>query len=147
MAPARTTRECRLHGMTIHIRRSEGGWRCRQCRIDAVTKRRRRIKEILVAEAGGCCAQCGWNKHPVGLGFHHVEPSQKEFALSQRGVTLSLERARREAAKCILLCHNCHALVEAGVVTLSRLIGDQNHRRPGGITRSGVAKLAAAADC
>lgn len=90
--------------------------------MDAVAKRRRRIKEILVAEAGDCCARCGWDDHVSGLGFHHLDPTTKEFGLSEKGVTLSLERARREAAKCVLLCHNCHAMVEAGAVTLSRLV-------------------------
>jgi predicted HNH restriction endonuclease len=31
----------------------------------------------------------------------------------------ALERARREAAKCVLLCHNCHAMVGDGAITLS----------------------------
>jgi hypothetical protein len=38
--------------------------------------------------------------------------------LSHRGVTRSLERARHEAKKCILLCGNCHAEVEAGLRTV-----------------------------
>ena len=50
------------------------------------------------------------------LEFHHIDPGAKTFALSQRGVTLSLESMRAEARKCVLLCSNCHAEVEAGVV-------------------------------
>jgi hypothetical protein len=92
--------------------------------MDAVAKRRRRTKEILVADAGGRCIRCGWGEHPSGLGFHHLDPAKKEFGLSEKGVTLSLERARREAAKCALLCHNCHAMVGAGAITLSRLGGE-----------------------
>lgn len=33
-------------------------------------------------------------------------------------MTRSIERAREEAAKCVLLCANCHAEVEAGVRSL-----------------------------
>ena len=33
---------------------------------------------------------------------------------SRDGVTRSLRRAREEAGKCVLLCANCHAMVEAG---------------------------------
>jgi hypothetical protein len=50
----------------------------------------------------------------AALEFHHLDPGQKEFALSVRGLTRSLEEVRREAAKCIVLCANCHAEVEAG---------------------------------
>jgi hypothetical protein len=48
----------------------------------------------------------------AALEFHHLDPSQKEFAISVRGVTRSLEELRREAAKCVVLCANCHAEVE-----------------------------------
>jgi hypothetical protein len=34
------------------------------------------------------------------------------------GLTRSLERMRAEAAKCALVCSNCHAEIEGGVVTL-----------------------------
>jgi hypothetical protein len=48
------------------------------------------------------------------LEFHHVELAEKRFSLSHRGVARSLARARDEASKCVLLCSNCHAEVEAG---------------------------------
>jgi hypothetical protein len=62
------------------------------------------VKAILVEEAGGVCAACG---------------AAKQFALSAKGVARSLARARAEAAKCVLLCANCHAEVEAGVRTIA----------------------------
>jgi hypothetical protein len=34
-------------------------------------------------------------------------------------VARSIARARDEAGKCVLLCANCHAEVEAGLVRLS----------------------------
>jgi predicted HNH restriction endonuclease len=36
-----------------------------------------------------------------------------------QGVTRSLAAARAEMAKCVLLCANCHAEVEAGISALS----------------------------
>ena len=51
----------------------------------------------------------------AGLHFHHVDPTDKAFGLSGRGMALSLEAARAEAAKCVLLCSNCHAEVESGI--------------------------------
>jgi hypothetical protein len=43
---------------------------------------------------------------------------EKSFALSRDGVTRSLAAARAEARKCVLLCSNCHAEVEAGAAHL-----------------------------
>ena len=54
-----------------------------------------------------------WLRRYVGaLQFHHLDPVSKWFALSRRGATRSLAEARAEAAKCVLLCANCHAEVE-----------------------------------
>ena len=80
-------------------------------------RRRKAVKRLLVAEAGGRCALCGYDRAMAGLHFHHREPSEKAFALSARGMALSLDAARAEAAKCILLCSNCHAEVESGLAS------------------------------
>ena len=44
---------------------------------------------------------------------------RSDSQLSRRGVSMSIERARAEARKCVLLCSNCHAEVEAGVAVLT----------------------------
>jgi hypothetical protein len=54
----------------------------------------------------------------AALQFHHLDPMDKEFHIAHRGVTRSIERARAEARKCILLCANCHAAVECGDAAL-----------------------------
>jgi hypothetical protein len=56
---------------------------------------------------------------PRALEFHHVDPAAKRFGVAFRGVTRSLDAAREEASKCVLLCANCHAEVEAGVRSLA----------------------------
>ena len=71
-----------------------------------------------MAEAGGRCQLCGYDRHPAALQFHHVDPSTKGFALGASGLTRALEVMRREAAKCLLLCSNCHAEVEVGFAAL-----------------------------
>ena len=110
--------KCAKHGHVKFRLSSRGTYRCRQCASDAVAARRRRVKAILVKEAGGSCRRCGFAEHPAALHFHHVDPSSKAFSLSAAGVTRSLARARAEARKCLLLCSNCHALVEAGVANV-----------------------------
>jgi transposase-like protein len=110
--------ECRHHGVTTFRRRDGGGYRCLKCRSEAVAARRRKVKAILVREAGGCCQICGYDRCIAALEFHHVVPAEKSFELSRRGVARSLEKARAEARKCVLLCANCHAEVEAGLQAL-----------------------------
>jgi Homeodomain-like domain len=105
---------CEVHGAAAFARRADGYYRCLSCRADAVVKRRRTVKQILVDEAGGACRLCGYDRFPAALQFHHVDPTQKSFSLSHRGVTIALDAARAEAAKCVLLCANCHAEVEGG---------------------------------
>jgi hypothetical protein len=40
------------------------------------------------------------------------------FALSHHALTRSLAKAREEARKCMLVCANCHAEIEAGYLEL-----------------------------
>jgi hypothetical protein len=108
---------CPEHGRTLFVRRGRG-FRCARCRVEAVGRRRRSVKELLVAELGGRCRLCGYARSLAALHFHHVEPAKKRFALSHRGVTRSVEEARAEAARCVLVCANCHAEIEAGVAQL-----------------------------
>jgi transposase-like protein len=114
LAEARGT--CPVHGEVTLIRRGEDGFRCPLCRRDAVAARRRRVKAILVEESGGACARCGYAGSASALHFHHVDPTSKAFALAGRGVSRALDAARDEARKCVLLCANCHAEVEASAV-------------------------------
>ncbi len=109
---------CPEHGAVEHVRDSHGSYRCRRCRAEAVVRRRRKVKQILVAEAGGRCRLCGYDRCVAALEFHHLDPTAKEFGLSRCGAH-SIKKLRAEVRKCMLLCSNCHAEVEAGSVKLS----------------------------
>jgi len=113
-APAIIEQTCRRHGATPFHIEGRGYYRCMRCRQDRVAERRRRVKQILVQEAGGRCIACGYDACLAALQFHHLDRSTKVFELSRHGVARSLATARSEAAKCVLLCANCHAEVEAG---------------------------------
>lgn len=112
-------RICKRHGKTTFVLTSQGQYRCKRCRSEHVSARRRRVKQILVEEAGGSCALCGYDSCVGALHFHHVDPATKSFPLSHGGVSASIARAREEAAKCVLLCSNCHAEVESGRVEVA----------------------------
>src|SRR3954452_15225530 len=113
---SRVARTCARHGAAPFARDARGTYRCTRCSADAVSKRRRKVKAILIAEAGGRCGLCGYDRCVGALAFHHRDPAAKAFGLAEGGLARSLAQAREEAAKCMLLCANCHAEVEAVLV-------------------------------
>ena len=114
----RLAKTCPHHGKTDFVLESRGYYRCVKCRSEAVSRRRREAKRGLVADAGGSCLLCGYRRYQGALQFHHLDPDGKLFAISRRGVTRRLAELRAEADKCVLLCANCHAEVEAGIASL-----------------------------
>jgi transposase len=114
--PDRKSMTCARHGTTDFWLDTRGIYRCLRCRSEAVARRRRRLKEILVAEAGGRCTICGYDRYIGALQFHHRDGAAKRFGIGERGLTRSIAAVRSEAAKCILLCANCHSEIEGGIV-------------------------------
>jgi transposase len=109
---------CVRHGRTEFWLDGRGYYRCKKCRSAAVARRRRKVKAILVEEAGGRCCICGYQRIMRALHFHHVEPSRKRHEINAKGVAIALDRLRDETQKCVLLCSNCHAEVEDGIATI-----------------------------
>lgn len=112
------TSECKRHGPVEFALEGSGYYRCKRCRSEAVSKRRRRVKRKLVGEAGGVCALCGYSRWVGALQFHHLDPKAKRFSPGHQGHSRSIARSRAEIRKCVLLCANCHAEVEGGFATL-----------------------------
>ena len=125
--PPTIVRECSRHGWAMFVRIGDDRYRCGQCNAEAVSQRRRRVKETLVREAGGACALCGYERYVGALQFHHLDPATKTFGLASRGLARSLAKARLEVAKCVLLCANCHAEVEARLATIPPKAAADNH--------------------
>lgn len=118
VARSRSMGSAEVEGLTTHRARADSGVSCLRCRSESVVRRRRQIKQKLVEEAGGRCMLCGYSRSHAALVFHHIDPTRKSFGMAHGGCTRSLARAREEARKCLLLCANCHAEVEAGAVVL-----------------------------
>src|SRR3989344_8353294 len=89
-----------------------------QYNIQAVSKRRRKIKAMAIEYKGGKCNICGYNKYAGALDFHHIDEKTKKFDLSSKGLTRSWEKTKVEVEKCLLLCANCHREIHAGLVQL-----------------------------
>jgi hypothetical protein len=78
-----------------------------------------RTKTRIVNAMGGECVLCGYSKCHAALELHHINPTEKDFALgSIRANSISWEKIVAELRKCVMLCANCHREVEAGVVEL-----------------------------
>ena len=89
------------HRRTVHIVARQTA--VKRARFLVITEWFAQFKEQLA------CNRCGEN-HPACLQFHHTDPSRKEIS-----VALAVHRAWSpksildEAAKCEVLCVNCHA--------------------------------------
>ena len=46
---------CPRHGETTYILEGRGYYRCQRCRVEQIARHRRKLKETLVADAGGRC--------------------------------------------------------------------------------------------
>src|SRR5918995_6614290 len=79
--PREAISRCKHHGETSFVREGRGYYRCKRCRIERVSQRRRQIKRKLVEEAGGKCLICGYDRCQQVLQFHHLDPTAKEFHL------------------------------------------------------------------
>ena len=112
-------RTCPSHGLTEYAhygaQPSTRRWKCKRCVAEGVTRRHQQLKRILVAEAGGRCVLCGYDRCIVSLQFHHVDASQKSFPMSTASGK-ALDTYRTEARKCVLVCANCHWEIETGMV-------------------------------
>lgn len=112
-------KRCKRHGLTEFAHYSGGRgtfkWRCKRCVGEAVTRRKQKLKRMLVSEAGGCCAVCGYDRCIVSLSFHHVDPKAKSFPMTM-AIGKSIATFRAEARKCVLVCANCHGEIEAGLI-------------------------------
>ncbi len=90
--------------------------------VQAVSKRRRKIKSLSIEYKGGSCQVCGYNRYPGALELHHINKSEKGFGIGDKGYTRSWEKVKEELDKCILLCANCHREVGAGITQLPKEI-------------------------
>lgn len=88
--------------------------------VAAVSRRRRRLKEMAIELKGSKCHFCGYNRCAGALEFHHVDENTKNFDLSTKGLTRSWNKIKEELAKCVLVCANCHREIHSGLLQLPK---------------------------
>lgn len=87
--------------------------KCLSCIASDRREKRRAFKRECIAYKGGHCVQCQYYRCQDALEFHHLDPNEKDFMVSEVQHT-SLERVKDELDKCVLLCSNCHKEIHAG---------------------------------
>ena len=83
----------------------------------------------MIKYKGGKCEICGYNKNISALEFHHINPKEKAFTVSD--TRHSWNEAQKELDKCILLCANCHRELHNPQSTpqnLNKLIKEHNFK-------------------
>ena len=88
-------------------------------------------KLFFVNERGGGCEKCGYSNNLAVLEFHHRNERDKSFPLDSRRLSnYSLEKLKKEVAKCDILCANCHREHHNPGLTLNN-IGKEINRMKG----------------
>lgn len=75
----------------------------------------------LKEQHGARCVHCGYSGCLSALHFHHVNPLTKIAPVSDMIASGTIQKAIEEARKCVLLCANCHAELEAGLWDLEAI--------------------------
>ena len=114
-------KECKKHGLTEYVLRNDGRYRCKKCSVEAVQRRREKLKLLAVEYKGGECEVCGYKKCVNALEFHHIDPNEKEFGVGENRYTRSIEAIKKELDKCILVCSNCHREIHAGLIDVDNI--------------------------
>lgn len=78
---------------------------------------RKRTKQKMIKAFGDKCCVCSHTYPPEVFEFHHLNPKNKEFSLGKiRSNYFTWERIVNELRKCVMVCSNCHRLIENGYV-------------------------------
>lgn len=92
---------------------------CYECMPDGIQLTRGDFLGKLKKARGGKCVRCGYNTCIKALEFHHIDPTQKDFTISNDH--FKLKEAVEESKKCILICSNCHKELHDGMWNIEDL--------------------------
>lgn len=86
---------------------------CCTCHAKKTTQRRHQIRHSYVEWKKGLrCQECGFSDHRA-LHFHHHDRNKEANISDMVQNGFALENIKKEAAKCTVLCANCHAIAHA----------------------------------
>lgn len=86
----------------------------------SIQKTKELVKVVISEFRKFGCSLCDEKSHAC-LAAHHLDPKEKELKLGDASAgRVAVERVIRELSKCVCLCHNCHAKLHVGEVSLKR---------------------------
>ena len=91
---------------------------CKICTIEQTLERQRNFKIKCVEYKGEKCQICSYNKYVGALEFHHLNPSEKDFSISNVKLYSFSDTIKKELDKCILVCSNCHREIHANIIVV-----------------------------
>lgn len=105
--------------------RTDNRWERRQ----KAHLKRRELRRRAVAYKGGKCSICPYAGSPNAFDFHHPDPREKDFNISDR--TAWTPALVAELDKCVLLCCRCHREVHDGLHPGFLVLEDSDRGRDG----------------
>ena len=111
-----STKELNKQNFYISSNGKTHSW-CKKCNDEVAYKKQKELKQRCVDMKGGKCVFCGYNKYVGSMDFHHTDPNEKEYSISDLR-TYSFDKIKSELDKCILVCRNCHGELHGGIITL-----------------------------
>lgn len=93
---------------------------CYRCMPEGIQLTRSMFITKLKEKFDSKCQKCGYDRYSGALEFHHIDPSQKDFTISN--MNFKLTEAVEEIKKCVLLCSNCHKELHSGLWQLEEVI-------------------------
>ncbi len=91
---------------------------CKVCTSIQTVDRQRKLKQMCIDYKGGKCIFCNYKKYNGSLDFHHIDPKEKDFSISNLKLTTFNEKIKKELDKCILVCSNCHGEIHGGLIEI-----------------------------
>lgn len=86
---------------------------------ERIKRWRIKSKQRMIEAFGSQCCICGYNKCNQSLAFHHLDPADKDLNIGRVIANpRKWETIVKELRKCVMLCHNCHSEVHAGVTVI-----------------------------
>lgn len=84
---------------------------------ERLSNRRKRIISEIMQLLGNKCVVCGYDRCQRALEVHHIDPTKKNFSVSN-GVRDAVSHVVmiEELKKCTLLCANCHREYHDGMI-------------------------------
>lgn len=91
---------------------------CKKCHNNLCVERFRDFKKRCVLHKGGKCEKCRYDKCIAALEFHHLDPTQKDFTISDvKKKVANWQLVVKELDKCIMVCANCHREIHEEINT------------------------------